>query len=90
MSSIVRYCALRELEQIHDQSPCQESFECLFAISPPDRREVGRGPPLRTSGISPGGVSLMNSAAAESFWAFEAMLVQDCSVLEVVMRGPER
>ena len=33
----------------------------------------------------------MNSAAAESFWAFDAILFQDETVpLVVVMRGPER
>lgn len=30
--------------------------------------------PARTSDISPGGASLINSAAAESFWAFEAIV----------------
>ena len=47
--------------------------------------------PPRTSVISPGGASLMNSAAAESFWTFDAILLQDESVpLVFVMRGPER
>ena len=31
--------------------------------------------PVRTSVISPGGASLMNSVAAESFWAFDAIFL---------------
>jgi hypothetical protein len=69
MSSIALYCIFPRQVQIHCLTPFQESFEYLcFQFS------QGEGDvPLRTSFISPGGASLMNSAAAESFWAFEAI-----------------
>ena len=54
--------------RIHGLTPFLESFEYLASAQP-----VEGDVPLRTSFISPGGASLMNSAAAESFWAFEAI-----------------
>jgi hypothetical protein len=56
-------------EQILGSNSFQQWFECLFISF----GIIGWDEPARTSFISPGGASLMNSAAAESFWAFEAI-----------------
>src|SRR5277367_2030919 len=69
MSSIGLYCIFPRQVRIHGLTPFQESFEYLCFQFSPREGDV----PLRTSFISPGGASLMNSAAAESFWAFEAI-----------------
>jgi len=54
--------------QIQYRIVCLELFEGL-AVGVVSQRS-GEEVPARTSVISPGGASLMNSAAAESFCAF--------------------